>query len=53
MGFAEVRAAKGLVFGTAGDLESAINWIMDHQQEDPDIDDPIPDAGKAAAAVSP
>lgn len=31
MGFAEVRAKKGLMFGAGPDMESAVNWLMDHQ----------------------
>lgn len=31
MGFAEVRATKGLMFGAGPDMESAVNWLMDHQ----------------------
>ena len=54
MGFQEVRAKKGLMFGSGSDLESAVNWLMEHQ-EDPDIDDPIPfpegsSSGEGAAA---
>ena len=41
MGFAEIRAKKGLMFGSGSDMEQAINWLMEHQ-EDADIDDPIP-----------
>lgn len=31
MGFAEVRAKKGLMYGNGNDLENAVNWLMDHQ----------------------
>lgn len=31
MGFAEVRAKKGLMFGNGSDLENAVNWLMEHQ----------------------
>lgn len=46
MGFAEVRAKKGLMFGNGSDLENAVNWLMEHQ-EDADIDDPISEGAEA------
>lgn len=39
--FPEIRAKKALLAVGAGNLELAINWITDHQ-DDPDIDAPIP-----------
>ena len=51
MGFAEIRAKKGLMFGNGNDMENAVNWIMEHQ-EDADIDEPIPEADVAAAAAA-
>lgn len=50
MGFAEIRAKKGLMFGSAADLDSAVNWLMDHQ-EDADIDEPIPDVPDPSSAM--
>lgn len=50
MGFAEVRAKKGLMFGQGSDMEHAINWLMEHQ-EDADIDDPIPEGALEAMDV--
>lgn len=50
MGFAEIRSKKGLMFGNGNDLENAVNWIMEHQ-EDADIDEPIPESDTAAAAA--
>lgn len=50
MGFAEVRAKKALMFGNGNDLENAVNWIMEHQ-EDAGIDDPIPEGDQPAAAA--
>lgn len=49
MGFAEIRAKKGLMFGNGNDMENAVNWIMEHQ-EDADIDEPIPEADLTAVA---
>merc|ERR1712157_130220 len=41
MGFLLIRAQKGLLFGhTKNNVESAVEWITDHQ-DDVDIDDPI------------
>ena len=50
MGFAEIRAKKALMFGNGNDMENAVNWIMEHQ-EDADIDEPIPEGDTAAAAA--
>ncbi|CAM9145971.1 unnamed protein product [Scytosiphon promiscuus] len=50
MGFAEIRAKKGLMFGNGNDMENAVNWIMEHQ-EDKDIDEPIPEADEATATA--
>jgi hypothetical protein len=41
MGFSLIRAQKGLLFSTGKTVESAIEWLMEHQ-DDADIDDPIP-----------
>jgi len=40
MGFSLLRAQKGLLFGTGGTVEGAIEWLVEHQDDD-DIDDPI------------
>ena len=50
MGFAEVRAKKSLMYGAGSDLESAVNWLMEHQ-DDEGIDDPIPEEEEMAAGV--
>jgi len=48
MGFSLIRAQKGLLYSTGKTIESAIEWLMEHQ-DDADIDDPIPkDAGGTA-----
>lgn len=41
MGFSLIRAQKGLLYGTGGTVEGAVEWLMQHQ-DDEDIDDPIP-----------
>jgi UBX domain-containing protein 1/4 len=41
MGFTLLRAQKGLLYSNAGTVESAVEWLMEHQ-DDVDIDDPIP-----------
>eukprot|EP00980_Cylindrotheca_fusiformis_P006645 scaffold1390_cov138-Cylindrotheca_fusiformis.AAC.48 len=47
MGFTTLRAQKGLLFSSGGTVESAVEWLMEHQ-DDVDIDEPIPEgAGKA------
>eukprot|EP00903_Cladosiphon_okamuranus_P006438 g6298.t1 len=50
MGFAEIRAKKGLMFGNGNDMENAVNWLMEHQ-EDADIDEPIPEGDTVAMDV--
>lgn len=42
MGFTLIRAQKGLLYSTGKNVESAVEWLMQHQN-DADIDDPIPD----------
>jgi UBX domain-containing protein 1/4 len=47
MGFTLLRAQKGLLFSDGGTVESAVEWLLQHQ-DDVDIDEPIPvGAGKA------
>ena len=41
MGFSKIRAQKGLLNGNARTVEAAVEWLMEHQ-EDEGIDDPIP-----------
>jgi UBX domain-containing protein 1/4 len=41
MGFSLIRAQKGLLNGNGG-VEGAVEWLMQHQDDD-DIDDPIAD----------
>lgn len=41
MGFNLVRAQKGLLYGNGGNVESAVEWLMEHQDDD-DIDTAIP-----------
>ncbi|KAG7368657.1 PUB domain containing protein [Nitzschia inconspicua] len=48
MGFSLLRAQKGLLFSTAGTVESAVEWLMEHQ-DDADIDEPIPEGSVAKA----
>ncbi|CAM9811809.1 unnamed protein product [Chrysoparadoxa australica] len=50
MGFPEERSKKALMLGNGPDLESAINWLMEHQ-DDADIDEPMPDAPAAPDAA--
>jgi UBX domain-containing protein 1/4 len=40
MGFSVIRAQKGLLYGTGGTIEGAVEWLMEHQ-DDADIDAPI------------
>lgn len=48
MGFSLLRAQKGLLFSTGGTVESAVEWLLVHQ-DDGDIDQPIPEgAGEKA-----
>jgi UBX domain-containing protein 1/4 len=48
MGFSLLRAQKGLLFSNAGTVESAVEWLMEHQ-DDAEIDDPIPEGAVAKA----
>ena len=41
MGFTLIRAQKGLLNGNSKTVEAAVEWLMEHQDDD-DIDDPIP-----------
>jgi hypothetical protein len=41
MGFSLIRAQKGLLYGNGGTVEGAVEWLMQHQDDD-DIDEPIP-----------
>ncbi len=50
MGFTLLRAQKGLLFSSAGTVDTAVEWLMQHQ-DDADIDDPIPE-GAVAKAMS-
>ena len=47
MGFTLLRAQKGLLFSNERTVESAVEWLMEHQ-DDVDIDEPIP-AGAGTA----
>jgi UBX domain-containing protein 1/4 len=40
MGFTLLRAQKGLLYGTGGTIEGAVEWLMEHQDDD-NIDEPI------------
>jgi UBX domain-containing protein 1/4 len=40
MGFTQLRAQKGLLYGTGGTVEGAVEWLMEHQ-DDADLDAPI------------
>jgi hypothetical protein len=42
MGFSLLRAQKGLLYAPFTTVESAVEWLMQHQDDD-DIDFPIPD----------
>jgi thiol-disulfide isomerase/thioredoxin len=48
MGFTLLRAQKGLLFSTGGTVESAVEWLMEHQ-DDADIDEPIPEGAEQKA----
>lgn len=50
MGFSEIRAQKGLINGN-GTVEGAVEWLLNHQDDD-DIDDPIEKVPKGGAAVA-
>ncbi|GAX18694.1 hypothetical protein FisN_10Hh092 [Fistulifera solaris] len=47
MGFSLLRAQKGLLYGNGSTVESAVEWLMQHQEDD-DIDEPIPAGGLKA-----
>lgn len=48
MGFTLLRAQKGLLYSNGGTVESAVEWLMEHQ-DDADIDEPLPDKIPAKA----
>lgn len=48
MGFTLLRSQKGLLFSTGGTVDSAVEWLLEHQ-DDVDIDDPIPEGAGAKA----
>jgi thiol-disulfide isomerase/thioredoxin len=48
MGFSLLRAQKGLLFSTGGTVESAVEWLMEHQ-DDADIDEDIPEGSLGSA----
>jgi len=48
MGFSLLRAQKGLLFSTGGTVESAVEWLMEHQ-DDTDIDEDIPEGSLGSA----
>ena len=50
MGFTLLRAQKALLYSSGGTVDSAVEWLMEHQ-DDADIDDPIPE-GAGAKAMS-
>lgn len=50
MGFPEVRCKRALLATGNADAEAAMNWLFGHM-EDADIDDPLSEAGLAAAAA--
>ena len=47
MGFSEIRAKKGLLNGNGGTVEGAVEWLLQHQDDD-NIDDPIEKVPKKA-----
>ncbi|KXS13406.1 ubiquitinyl hydrolase [Gonapodya prolifera JEL478] len=51
MGFPDVRCKKALLATGNADPEAAMNWLFGHM-DDPDIDDPIPDAAPASGGAS-
>uniref|UniRef100_A0A7S4EJW9 C2H2-type domain-containing protein n=1 Tax=Pseudo-nitzschia australis TaxID=44445 RepID=A0A7S4EJW9_9STRA len=51
MGFSIIRAQKGLLYSSGKTLECAIEWLMEHQDDD-DIDDPIPEIATGGAATA-
>ena len=48
MGFALLRAQKGILYGNGSTVESAVEWIMQHQEDD-DIDDVLLEESDPAA----
>lgn len=50
MGFSLLRAQKALLYSSGGTVDTAVEWLMEHQ-DDADIDDPIPE-GAVAKAMS-
>eukprot|EP00339_Tiarina_fusa_P001082 CAMPEP_0117059772 /NCGR_PEP_ID=MMETSP0472-20121206/41555_1 /TAXON_ID=693140 ORGANISM="Tiarina fusus, Strain LIS" /NCGR_SAMPLE_ID=MMETSP0472 /ASSEMBLY_ACC=CAM_ASM_000603 /LENGTH=543 /DNA_ID=CAMNT_0004777681 /DNA_START=135 /DNA_END=1769 /DNA_ORIENTATION=+ len=48
MGFTRIRAQKGLMYSSQGTVESAVEWLMEHQ-DDADIDEEIPEGAKQIA----
>jgi len=52
MGFSMLRAQKGLLFSEVGTVEGAINWLMEHQDDD-DIDEPIPESALIKKKLTP
>jgi len=50
MGFSLIRAQKGLLNGN-GTVEGAVEWLLDHQEDD-DIDTPIERVPKKSGAVA-
>ena len=51
MGFTLIRAQKGLLYGTGNTVEGAIEWLLEHQDDD-DIDAPIARTAAAGAVVA-
>ena len=52
MGFSMLRAQKGLLFSEVNTVEGAINWLMEHQDDD-DIDEPIPESALLKKKLTP
>jgi hypothetical protein len=52
MGFSMLRAQKGLLFSEVGTVEGAVNWLMEHQDDD-DIDEPIPESALIKKKLTP
>jgi thiol-disulfide isomerase/thioredoxin len=48
MGFSLLRAQKGLLYSSGATVETAVEWLMEHQ-DDVDIDEPIPEGAVAKA----
>jgi hypothetical protein len=51
MGFSLLRAQKGLLYGNGGTVESAVEWLLVHQEDD-DIDEAIPATADGLVAQS-